>query len=195
MCEALVKAGREVVVVDHDEERLLRAEAAGLRTLSGEATDEAVLRRAGIERASTLISVLDDDAQNISVVLSARELGPGVRIVARASNARAAHKLRYAGADEAIDPHHLSGRRIAGLLLSPHLTAFLDAENEDHFRLEERPLPQAWAGRTVEQVMHELDAVVVAVWRGDTPVLPRPSEALQAGDLLVLSLPPDARRG
>ncbi len=70
VANALVTARREVVVIDHRTEHIEWAEAHGIHTLVGDATDEEVLRRAGAEHASSLVTVINSDPSNLYVVLS-----------------------------------------------------------------------------------------------------------------------------
>ncbi|MFC2177171.1 potassium channel family protein [Actinomycetota bacterium] len=88
--------GVDVVVVDRRPE--VAEEIAGL-VVVGEATDDAVLRRAGVERAHGLVTALDSDADNMYVTLSGRSMNPGIVIVTRATTTNAVPKLRQAGAD------------------------------------------------------------------------------------------------
>ena len=130
-------AGRAVVVVDRDPERV--ASVNGLR-VEGDATDDDVLRAAGIERASALVAALSADADNLYVTLSARRLRPDLFIVARARMESAEAKLLQAGADRVVNPQSIGGARMAALVGQPHVAAFLDLVMHDgslEFRLAE----------------------------------------------------------
>ncbi|WP_425147620.1 potassium channel family protein [Deinococcus sp.] len=185
---ALLGAGRTVIVVDGDPERLALAASHGLLTLEGDATDELLLRRAGLEKASALVSVISSDPANLYVVLSARSLMPKLTIIARASDDMAARKMRRAGASEVVNPYQLSGNRIAGLMLAPNLSRFLHgAVASDHFTVREMAVPEAEVGASVEAFGQRSGALVVAVWREGQPVRARPQEVLQRGDTLLLA--------
>lgn len=134
---------REVdfVVVDVDPERLVDLPHAAL---VGDATEDSVLRQAGIERARSLVAATSNDAANLYVTLSARTLNPGIFIVGRARMPDADEKLLRAGADRVINPQAIGGARIAALLVQPHVAEFLDVVTREaglEFRLEEVPLP------------------------------------------------------
>lgn len=188
VCSALVGARREVVVIDHRPEHLERATAQGVHTLVGDATDEDVLRRAGIERAESLVSVINSDPSNLYVVLSAKGLNPGLRVIARASDESAARKMRRAGADEVVNPYQLSGNRIAAMMLAPRLSRLLSGDvTSEHFTVREVSVPEAGVGRTVAELGRETGALVVAVWRAGQPLRGRPEEVLQAGDTVLLA--------
>ncbi|MHA0035963.1 potassium channel family protein [Deinococcus sp. PESE-13] len=185
---ALRGAGRTVVVIDQRPAHLEWAEAHGLYTLVGDATDEDVLRRAGIEHAAALVSVLSSDPANLYVVLSAKGLNPGLRVIARASDESAARKMRRAGADEVVNPYQLSGNRIAGMMLAPHLARLLSGDvSSEHFTVRELDVPAALVGQTVEHLGRSTGALVVAVWRGGQALRGRPQEVLQAGDTVLVA--------
>ena len=119
LADELGRAGAAFVVVDHDEEKLTDAEAAGLLVVEGNATEEDVLRRAGVERAATVASVLPDDAANVFITLTARELNPDVEIIARAENPSTEKKLLRSGANRVVLPAVIGGQRMAQLITRP----------------------------------------------------------------------------
>ena len=133
----VAETGRPLVVVDHDENRL---DACPHPTVLGDATEDAVLVAAGIERASALVAAVDVDAANSFITLSARALRPDLFIVARARSLDSEEKLRRAGADRVVNPQHIGGARMAAFVLRPHVAEFLDVvmhERNLEFRLEE----------------------------------------------------------
>lgn len=187
VCAAMHGAGRSVLV-DNRPERLKWAETHGLYTVEGDATDEDVLRRAGVERASALVSALNSDPSNLYVVLSARGMNAGLQVITRASDESAGRKMRRAGADEVINPYQLSGNRIAGMLLAPHLHRFLnETRHSEHFAVREMSLPAGRAGQTIEQLGLETGALVVAIWRDGQPLRPSARSTVQMGDILLLA--------
>ena len=97
-------------VTDALVERLHR-ERPGLRYLVGDATEDEVLRTAGIERASGLVAALSDDRANLYVTLSARSLNPSLRIIAKAVEQSAVPKLARAGADKVVSTNRIGGLR------------------------------------------------------------------------------------
>ena len=116
------------VVIDRTIERLDELESDGHFFIAGDATEEKVLIEAGIEHASTLASVLPDDAANVFITLSARNLNSSLRIVARGDYPSTKEKLLQAGADKAVLPTHIGAERLAGLILRPDATAFFEAD-------------------------------------------------------------------
>ena len=111
--------GESFVVIDWEqaiEETFL---AENIPHVIGDATHDEVLRTAGVERARGLVSALDSDANNVLVVLTARELNPDLLIVARANSEASEPKLRRAGADRVVTPDAIGGHRLALALLRP----------------------------------------------------------------------------
>ena len=106
-------------------EKVIR-EQPGLLYLEGNATDDDILRKAGIQRAHALISSLPADADNVFIVLSARSLNSGIRIISRASESSAAPKLKKAGADHVIMPDRIGGTHMATLVSKPDVIEFID---------------------------------------------------------------------
>ncbi len=101
------------VVIDTDAEKLARHAGEGWLTLSGDATQEPVLRHAQIERARGLVASTTTDAINIYIILTARSLNPKLKIIARASEEDAEKHLLTAGADHVVSPYNFAGYRIA----------------------------------------------------------------------------------
>ncbi len=136
-----------VVVIDRDHTALLAAQEDRIFCVSGDSTEDEALRRAGVEHASTLIVSIHSDADAISTVLSARELNPLLRIVARANAESSESKLHRAGADHVVNPLRMGAVQLATFSLSPAVADFVDlvgpAANgdPDAFRLEEFYVP------------------------------------------------------
>ncbi len=100
-------------------------------------THDEVLKAAGIEKAKGLITVLPSDAENLYVVLSARELNKNLFIVARAVDREAEHKLKRAGADRVVSPYFIGGLKIAHTVLRPTVVDFLEfATRAEHVEIQ-----------------------------------------------------------
>ncbi|GAB4390602.1 MAG: potassium channel protein [Thermodesulfovibrionales bacterium] len=163
--------------------------------LRGDATRDEVLRAAGIERARGLITVLPTDAENLYVVLSARGLNPGLKIVARAVEEASEAKLLRAGADKALSPYHIGGIRIAHTVLKPAVVDFIEFTTQSgdiDLRMEEIQVSEGSriAGRTIEEcgIGRELGVIVVAVRKPDgfMKVNPTYRTVISATDTLVV---------
>ncbi|QTY27171.1 TrkA family potassium uptake protein [Flavobacterium sp. CS20] len=104
-------------------------EQSGLKSeqfLVGNANEDEVLISAGIEKAANLITALPNDAENLFIVLSARQLNKDLRIISRASEETSYRKLKLAGADNVILPDKIGGQHMASLIVSPDLLEFWD---------------------------------------------------------------------
>ena len=110
------------LIIEMNEKRFGEARDLGYLCLQGDATDEALLIAAGVQRAATLATVLPDDAANVFITLSARSLNPGLRIIARGESPSTETKLVQAGADKVVMPTHIGAERIAELILFPEAT-------------------------------------------------------------------------
>jgi voltage-gated potassium channel len=169
------------------------AEDRGYLHLAGDATEDAVLERAGVRRARGLIATTANDATNMYIVLSARVLNPTLRIVARAADEASVPKLLRAGADRAISPYAIGGHRLAHLILSPAVVDFFETalkRGQEALAIEDIALPQSSGaiGRTLEalSVRQATGASVLAVLRDGAPIPnPPPDLTLMAGDRLL----------
>jgi len=133
----LVATEQPFVVVDRDPGRL---EGLPYPMVVGDVTDDDVLRAGGIVRARALIAALNTDADNVYVTLSSRALRPDLVIIARARTETSKSKLLRAGANRAVNPQLIGGRRMAAFALQPHVAEFLDVVMHDEsleFRMEE----------------------------------------------------------
>ncbi len=162
-------------------------------TVLGDATQEATLRQAHIERARGLVAATTTDATNIYIVLTARGLRPDIKIIARASEEDAEKHLKTAGADSVISPYHFAGHRIAQSFLRPNVLDFIDSATLRLGRdLELAEVKISSGSRLVGQsfresrVRHEMGVIVLAVKRdGDMRYNPMPDERMAAGDFLI----------
>jgi voltage-gated potassium channel len=118
------------VVIDHNSEAIAKAAEDGYLHLVGNATNDDILREAGILQARGLVAATGSDADNVFITLSARELSPDLFITARAGALESEAKLKRAGADRTIYPHVLGGRRLALLALRPLVVDFVDTALE-----------------------------------------------------------------
>ena len=125
-CEELKHADSEIVVVDSSPERCEEAEREGFLVHRGDATLDETLIGAGVKQAKSLVTLLPSDSDNLYVVLSSRESNSGLFILTRAENEVGERRLKQAGANRIISPYRIGGQKIAGGLLRPYVTDFLD---------------------------------------------------------------------
>lgn len=151
---------RQFVVIEENDELLTRQreQYENYTFLNGDATLDETLKHAGIARASALITTLPKDADNLFVVLSARELNPNLKIISRASNSSSVKKIKIAGADNVIMPDTVGGSHMASLVNTPDVMEFLDiirVEGSNEVNLEEisfNELPADFKYKTIEEL-------------------------------------------
>ncbi|NNC71092.1 MAG: potassium channel protein [Flavobacteriaceae bacterium] len=129
----LIKYDMPLVVIENDEDLIPELEELQLLYVLGDATKDSILEKARIKNAASVITALPSDANNLYVVLSARQLNKNLRIVSRASNDSSDSKLRIAGADNVIMPDKLGGDHMASLLVTPDIVEFVDMLAVDAF--------------------------------------------------------------
>lgn len=182
------------VVIESNAQKVAALAEGGAHVLVGDATLEETLRDAGVERARGLAACLPDDADNVYVVLTARDLNPQLHIVARAVEEQAEPKLIKAGANRVVAPTIIGSHRMAQALMKPAVADFMDsitAENLDlgFEQLEVAPA-SIYAGRKLRftNIRSELDVVIVAIRRQQTGEMvfnPSGDARIEAGDLLI----------
>lgn len=129
--EELSKTGCEFVVVDMNPERIKQLCEANINNVLGDASHDAVLEAANIRNAAGLFSALHVDGDNLLVVVTARGLNPGIKILAKAINEESERKLRQVGADGVVMPNFIGGMRMTSEMIRPKVVGFLDTMLRD----------------------------------------------------------------
>ncbi|HEY3121938.1 MAG TPA: potassium channel protein [Vicinamibacteria bacterium] len=162
--------------------------------LHGNATSEGVLKRAGVERAKTLVTAAASDADNLYITMSARLLSEKLFIVARAEGEEAEKKLMRAGANRVVSPYVIGGQRIAQAVLRPAVFDFIElATRSDYMELQLEEIEvragSALAGAMLKdtRVRQDLGIIIVAIKKPDGKMAfnPGPDGVLEPGDLLI----------
>jgi voltage-gated potassium channel len=194
-CQQLKQQNCAFVVVDSEERRIHQVDQLGYFYVQGDASDDEVLKRAGVTRARALLTAVQTDAANVYITLSARALNPELFIVARAATAEAEHKLAIAGANRVISPYILGGRSMAGHALRPTVMDFLDVlvhSDEMEMWLEEINVgADSWLnGMSIgdAQLRQTTGIIVLALRRADGQIQVNPKESalLREGDTLIV---------
>ena len=181
------------LVIESDQARAEALMDAGVAVLLRDATLEESLIEAGVEHARGLASCLPDDADNVYVVLTARDLNPGIHIVARAAAEQAESKLIRAGANRVVAPTIIGGHRMAMALTKPAVGDFLDSVTANQLELgfeqhEVDPVSRLVGRKLSETVIRsELNIVVVSIRRYDGEIIFNPSgeTKIESGDMLI----------
>lgn len=194
ICEYLTERGRSVVVVDHNEERISPVcQEHGWPYIVGDATDDDVLKSAGIDRAASLTTVLATDADNLYVVLSARMLNPEVKIIARAVDEKAVEKLERAGATRVVSPFRTGAVKMARFMLNPSIEDFIEIADSRGNELELADIQispeSAYVGRKLMETDFRTRGVMVIGIRRESGerLMPPPGDAMiSSGDSLFV---------
>ena len=194
----LEEAGRAFVAIDA--ESVDATAHPGVLSITGDATDEKVLERAGIGRAGVLATVLSDDATNVFVTLTARAMNPQIMIIARGEHRRTESKLVSCGADRVIMPTDIGATKMSQLIVRPTAEEMLDrmATSGDvdlvHLGLEfdeiELPVTSPWVNRRLSELevrgAHGYLIVGIRSADGSTVMHPPSEQQLHTGDRVIV---------
>lgn len=196
LAEDLEEAGRPYVVVDIADNEIEELRKNDVLHVQGNAEEEAVLTRAGIDRARCLILTLPEDSSNVFVALTAREMNSDLFILARTVDHDNQSKLFHAGADKVIAPSEVGADRMAQVVLRPNVDQFMEQvlhTNALSLQIEEVKVhasaPLAGQSLAESNFRQQFDAVVIGMIDGDTETMkfnPSPSARIDAGDILIV---------
>jgi len=189
----MVGSNQSFVVIENDPQRAAEFSQRGINVLIGDATLEESLREVGVERARGLAACLPNDADNVYVVLTARDLNPNLRIVARAAEEQAEAKLLRAGANHVVAPTIIGGHRMAVALTKPAVSEFMDSITANELGLGFEQVEVDAASDLVglelrnTAIRSELDIVVISIRRQDGEIVFNPAGdcEIRAGDILI----------
>ncbi|MDO5734718.1 MAG: potassium channel protein [Eubacteriales bacterium] len=191
-----IRHSASFVVVEEDEERCAKLSEMDVLFICGDATDEAVLRKARIESAKGLLACISTDMENVMVVLAARELNPELYIISRAIASGSHNKLTKVGANKTVSINEIGGKRMAGMIMRPHIISFLDVitrVGNVQLDLEEVTVSpdSSLAGKTLREaaIPQKTGLIVLAVNEHQEKKLlfnPSGDFKIRAGDILIV---------
>lgn len=191
----LLEAEIPIVVLEQAPERIASLEADNILYLQRDATSDDALVEAGIARAIGLITVVNSDANNVFISLSAKELRPDIFILARASDESNVSKLRRSGATKVVCPYQIGGKRMAEIIHKPTVMDFLEQAMVDEtldLQIEEVAISESSSIKDASIMGSRLRAkygvIIVAMKRkcGKMIFNPGPEETFLVGDVLVV---------
>jgi voltage-gated potassium channel len=201
IAEEFYRTQTPFVLVEIDPAALENAQPIGdFPYLQGDATDDDILKLAGIARARGLIAALGEDKDNVFIVLSARSLNPDLRVIARVNDDTNASKLIKAGADEIISPNAIGGLRMASVMIRPTVVSFLDEMlrvPDQTLRIDEVHIDSVphLVGQTIgdANLGRRTGMLVVAIKSQSTGYRfnPGANTVLRSGDVLIVIGTPD----
>ncbi len=184
------------VVIEKNESVVRRLTSEGCLAIYGDASDEEVLFKAGVERARGLIAAISTDADNVYVTLTAKGIRPDLLVVARAQEDNAARKLLKAGANKVILPAQTTGQALAQLVLKPNVAHFIESVTTGdmaqlNLQLEEIliSVSSGIAGLTLQEseIRQNLGIIILAMRKksGVMQFNPNPDSVIESGDFLI----------
>jgi voltage-gated potassium channel len=182
------------VVIDNTIDPVLQARDNGYLALKGNAADEAVLLDAGLHRAKGLIAAAGNDAENVFIVLTARNLRPHLHIVAKADCEESESKLLRAGAEKVVMLYRSAGKRMANLLIEPELEEYLDELSDAtnlNLRIAQFVVAEhsSLVGKSFQEIdlynNHRINVVGYKLPGGELHTTPRPAEIIQKSGTII----------
>ena len=189
----IMREGHPLVVLEQDPDIIKRLELDNVLHLAGDATSDELLLAAGLTRARSLITALTQEAANVYVVLTARQLNPNIVIVSRADQESHIPRLERAGADRVVLPHTIGGVRMAQSVLKPSVVNFIDMAVQGGLDLQMEELRIGTASPLIgknlieSQIRPRYNLIIIGIKPADEPMRfnPSPDAVIQAGDRLL----------
>ncbi|MBU1399239.1 MAG: TrkA family potassium uptake protein, partial [Proteobacteria bacterium] len=182
------------IVLESNKDLIPVMEEDGVLYLHGNAVDEENLIKAGIKTAKGLVAVLATDAENVFLVLTARQLNPNLHITARASRSDTKSKFLAAGANNVVSPYDIGAISMAQRILKPTITSFLDlafAEQNKDIKMEEIPVSPSSSLINImlkdSGIRQKFNLIIIAIKKPDGSMLFNPSfeTKIEAGDTVI----------
>jgi voltage-gated potassium channel len=192
---------RPRVIVDIDKNKIYKTLEAFPDEvfIEGDASDSNTLLKAGIEKAKGLFAVTGDDNNNLVTSLTAKQLNPDIRVVARCNEIKNSEKMKKAGADAVVSPSFIGGMRLASEMIRPTAVSFLDTmlrDREKNLRVEEFPVPSQFVGKAISalNLKRYQDTLLLAVRaKEDWIYSPPDNYVIKPENTLVIMTTPGGR--
>jgi len=194
ICRELAAEKIDFVVIDNVPEVIQRIEEEGFVYCGGDATSDKTLLDAGIKKAKGIVCVLPSDALNLYVILTAKELNPGIFILSRSEEEESEHRLLRAGADRVMSPYTLGGMRMAMAILRPAMLDFIEITTRRQsleLRMEEISICEGSTiiGKSIgeSEIRQKYGLIIVAVKKDSGKMIfnPLASYIIEKGDMVI----------
>lgn len=195
LCNFIKEDTQDIVVIEQNEDLIPVLEKDRIHYLTGDASDEDILEKAGIGRAKALVAALATDTANVFLVLTARQLNPDIHIMARASSPEVRKKLMVAGANRVESPYDTGAVSMGLKLLRPTVSNFLDAavsRQSDAIQIEEAVVPNhsPYAGKALKDsgIRQEFNLIIIAIKTADEEMdfAPHFETLIKEGETLIV---------
>lgn len=198
VCEEFQRKGKPFIVVESDESFEEKLQESNFTYIIGDASNENTLKKAGIEEAKSLISVVSSDAENVYTVLTARQLNKTIYIVSRAHDQMAHKKIIHAGANKVIRPYEIASNRIAKTILDPAANDFVDFTFGHDFEIELADIivhaKSPLVGKTIlESEIRKKEIIIVGIKKTDGNIIfaPSPRRKIEQNERIIALGPRD----
>ncbi|MEF9476360.1 MAG: potassium channel protein [Candidatus Mariimomonas ferrooxydans] len=192
---------RPYVLVEMDKEKTEKVSDVSQDSImiTGDATDDSTMVKAGIDKAKGLFAVTGDDNQNLVICITAKQLNPNLRLVARCNETKHIAKMQKSGADAVVSPDFIGGLRMASEMIRPSVVSFLDImlkDKEKNLRIEEVFVPESFSDKPISalNLKKHQDVLLLAVKAGkDWVYNPAEDYVVRPGNTLVFMSTPGER--
>jgi voltage-gated potassium channel len=194
ICKELAEEKISFVVIDNNAEVIQKIEDDGFIYFKGDATQDKTLIATGIKRAKGIVCVLPSDAENLYVILTAKELNPDIYILSRSEEEESEHRLLRAGADRVMSPYTLGGMRMAMAILRPAMLDFIEITTRRQsleLKMEEITVCDGSPiiGKSLEEseIRHRFGLIIVAIKKDSGKMIfnPLATYVIENGDKLI----------
>lgn len=192
---------RPYVLVDIDKNSIdkLSESLRGQAFIETDATHESGLLKAGIKKAKGLFAVTGDDVHNLVICLTAKQLNPDVKIVARCNETENIEKMKKVGADSIVSPSFIGGLRMASEMIRPAVVSFLDKmlrDKEKNLRIEEITVPDSFIGKPISALnLNKYQHLLLLAIKTKDDLIHNPPDdyIIKSGNILIFMCTPEER--
>ena len=195
LADDMARHHQQFVIIEQNDESLTAARDAGYLCLHGDATEDEMLLAAGCHRAKALITGLPNDAANVFITLTARNLNRDLLIVARAGHGSSERKLRQAGADKVVLPSSIGAQLMSRMIMRPTTADLMELVAEQgnlNVQLDEMRVGQSCQllGKSIRETNahSEFRLLVLAIKQASGKMIfnPEADYKLELGDIIIL---------
>ena len=200
----LYQSKYQQIAVDSDggKTEILKAHNVNVDLVVGDATENEILEMAMVQRAKGLFATTNSDNDNVVISLTAKQLNPELRVIARCNDTKNIDKIRRAGADAVVALNYIGGLRMASEMLRPHVVTLIDAMLRDRaseVKVEELQIPEhsSYIGKSLEEAdfraLGNILIVAIRKAQGEWIYNPTPDVVLEREMHLIILATPDER--